>query len=258
MSDPSSRQQWYEKAFGPWYRDLYAHRNREDALKALAFMEAHPELGAVKGPVLDLCCGQGRHSIEMARAFPAFIAAMDLSPWLLADGRQRAQNAPRPPAFVRADMGRIPFQEDSFQLVLNLFTSFGYFEEESQNQAVFQEVSRVLRPGGRLLFDHIHPAWLRQNLEPESSRMTPSGLEVKESRRIDEKRRRVEKTIRFETEQGTEEILESVRFYEPEEVQALGKAAGLELETTRGGFDGSPLGPGSDRAIYVFHKAAPA
>jgi SAM-dependent methyltransferase len=153
-------------------------------------------------------------------------------------------------------MLRLPFEPQTFGLVLNLFTSFGYFTDDRDNLQVLREVSRILRPDGYLVMDLINPVYLRGNLVPESSRTTPSGREVRESRRIVEPGSRVEKTISFEDDNGaTVRIVESVRLYQPQEIANMAVKSGLKVMRRFGDFDSR--GPGTDapRAIYILQKA---
>jgi len=246
---------WYQIAFGPHYSDLYAHRDRQDARRALCFVDDVLGLDPTEGRVLDLCCGEGRHSLELLERHPrARVTGIDLSEHLLDRALRNSRTEGRALSLVRADMRTLPILDGVFTLVLNLFTSFGYFREPRENRKTFLEVGRVLRPGGAFVFDHINPAWLRNNLKPETARTTPSGIQVRESRWIDEENRRVEKRIEFESDGCRESLLESVRLYEPEEVLEMGKDAGLDPLDRRGDFDGRALTAESPRAIYVFGK----
>ncbi|MFW5870304.1 MAG: class I SAM-dependent methyltransferase [Candidatus Sumerlaeota bacterium] len=247
---------WYVKAFGDHYEELYAHRNDADAGRALDFLfEQGMGPDRQKGRTLDLCCGAGRHSLAWLRAGGRSIIGMDLAMNLLESARVEVRRTGLGLHLVRGDMLRLPFQTNAFQLVLNLFTSFGYFNEESRNQAVLHEVGRVLIEGGHFVMDHMNPVYLRATLMPESVRTTPGGIEMRETRRILEDVSRVEKTIRFEDESGEKiEVVESVRFYEPGEIEAMAGKAGLRILERYGDFDGR--GPGTDapRAIYIMRK----
>src|SRR5258708_21961032 len=84
--------------------------------------------------VLDLCCGPGRHSIPLARQ-GAHVTAVDRSPFLLQKARERAASEELNIEWVQADM-RSFVRQDSFELVINLFTSFGYFGDVEEDLAL--------------------------------------------------------------------------------------------------------------------------
>ncbi len=247
---------WYVKAFGDHYEDLYAHRNDADAARALDFLVEH-RLGPEhqNGRVLDLCCGAGRHSIGWIQAGGSDIVGIDLADNLLDTANAESREKDLTLHLTRGDMARLPFQDQSFGLVLNLFTSFGYFTDETQNQRVLDEVARVLRPGGQLVLDHMNPEYLKANLVSESTRVTPSGIEMHELRRIIDDASRVEKTIRFDDADGNPvEVVESVRFYQPEEMTDMAARAGLRVSAVYGDFDSRPPGGDAPRAIYIMER----
>jgi ubiquinone/menaquinone biosynthesis C-methylase UbiE len=154
---------WWESWFGEEYLDLYPHRNQESARREVAFALAR--LGPEPLPILDLCCGSGRHSVRFAeRGLPP--VGLDYSFSLLDLARERA------PALrlVRADMRRLPFGDGCFRSVVNFFTSFGYFVREADNVAVVAEIDRVLAEGGRFLCDTFSLDYVLSRLVPEESR----------------------------------------------------------------------------------------
>jgi SAM-dependent methyltransferase len=131
---------WYKEWFGEEYLEMYSHRDASEAEEHVDFVERHLE-GPRPRAVLDLACGAGRHTAVLRRRGYRTLG-VDLSLTLLA--RMRVQGLPR----VAGDMRRLPFVAESFDWVLNFFTSFGYFEGERENFRVLEEVVRVLTPGG--------------------------------------------------------------------------------------------------------------
>ena len=96
--------------------------------------------------ILDVPCGYGRHAAALARR-GFVVLGLDLSRAMIAEGRRRFTEGPRL-RLRRADMRRIAFREE-FDAVVNLYTSFGYFEP-AENQAVLRRMARALKPGGRM------------------------------------------------------------------------------------------------------------
>ena len=281
-------QPWYETAFGPHYADLYSHRDEACARRAVDFLLRHHNPESSGGRALDLCCGAGRHAFEWIRRTraglhrrpaglhrrpaglhrrpaglhrrsaglhrrSAGLVGVDLSPYLLADASRESRRLDLQLPLARADMRHLPFRDRTFRLVFNLFTSFGYFMDEGENERVFAEVARVLeKPGGRFVLDHINPSYLRANLEPETARTTRRGARVRERRTIDPETRRVEKRIEIAWEDGRRsEALESVRLYEPEEIGSMAARHGFDVEAAFGDYDDSPLDERSPRGIYI-------
>ncbi len=247
---------WYVKAFGEHYEDLYAHRNDADAVRALEFLIEHG-LGPKQqnDRVLDLCCGAGRHSIGWIQAGGRDIVGIDLAENLLETAAAESREKGLRLHLTRGDMARLPFKDDSFGLILNLFTSFGYFTDEALNQRVLDEVARLLTSDGHFVLDHMNPDYLKANLVPESVRVTPSGIEMRESRRIIDETSRVEKTIRFDGADGKPvEVVESVRFYKAEEMTVMARRAAMQVVNIYGDFDSRPPGTTAPRNIYVMEK----
>lgn len=237
---------WYRKWFCEEYALAYAHRGEEEALRQVDF--AVRRLGLTDGArVLDLCCGAGRHSeILCRRGFE--VSGVDLSEDLILMASKRTGRA----RLARADMRRVPFA-GGFDAVLSFFTSFGYFEKDGENAAVLDEVSRLLRPGGKFLLDYLNPAHVIKSLEPEGERKC-GGLVFKERRRIDENRGRVEKTITLEKNGVVKRFEESVRLFSPDEIRGMMVAAGLKVLAVYGDFDSSEFNDDSPRMIVLAEK----
>ena len=123
------------------------------------------------GDVLDLACGPGRHAIPLVqRGFN--VTGVDRSPFLLQRARERANEAGVAVEWLEADM-RTFRRPASFDLVLLLFTSFGFFRDDAENVGVLRNVAASLRPGGALVLDTMG----KGNSSPASSilrrRMSP-------------------------------------------------------------------------------------
>lgn len=107
--------------------------------------------GVSSGAALDLCCGPGRHSVALAGKGFA-VTAVDRSRFLLNKARERAPGAAI--EFVEADMREF-VRGGAFDLAVNLFTSFGYFETPEEDFAVLRNVRTSLKPGGVFVIDVI-------------------------------------------------------------------------------------------------------
>ncbi len=118
--------------------------------------------------ILDLCCGQGRHCLELAvRGFKA-VTGLDRSRYLIRLAKKRARSAGVNIAFHEGDARRFRLPADAFHCVALMGNSFGYFDREDDDVAVLQAVARVLSSGGILALDLVDGEWMRKNFEPRS------------------------------------------------------------------------------------------
>jgi len=239
---------WWESWFGEEYLDLYPHRDLESARREAAF--ALSRLPSQPTPLLDLCCGSGRHSLRFREAGIAPVA-LDYSAPLLELARRRDSRL----RIVRGDMRSLPFRDESFRSVVNFFTSFGYFLKEAENLAVVAEIERVLREDGVFLCDTVGREWALARLVPEERRKC-GDKEYRIRRWWNAETSRLEKEIEVRREGSTETFRESVRAYTASELAGLLAGAGLSVEDAWGGFDGCPAGPESPRLIVMARKAA--
>ena len=103
------------------------------------------------GRVLDLCCGPGRHAVEFGR-LGFQVTGVDASGFLLDRAAERAERANVTVEWVKQDMRRF-IRPEAFNLVCNLFTSFGYFRDEEDDLRVLTNIHRSLRSGGVLVIE---------------------------------------------------------------------------------------------------------
>ena len=110
-------------------------------------------LTAVDAPVsvLDMCCGVGRHSIELARRGHT-VTAVDRTRGFLQSARSRARQAGVDVELVHSDI-RTFCRSESYDLAINLFTSFGYFEDRDDDRLALKNIWASLRPGGQFVID---------------------------------------------------------------------------------------------------------
>jgi ubiquinone/menaquinone biosynthesis C-methylase UbiE len=242
---------WYQEWFNEDYLEVYGHRDAADAKRAVTLAER--ELALSRGDrVLDLCCGNGRHSLELVRR--GFrVVALDLSYALLRSGAKKAREEALRVGFVQADARRIALRE-GFDAVLNFFTSFGYFEADDDNTLMLENISRVLKEGGKFLIDYLNAAHVVKNLVPKTVWEVGSA-KVCEVRWIDVVRRTVSKTITIERNGVEKGYSESVRLYGEDELRNMLTSCGLRVAKGFGDYDGSSIDVGRPRLILVGAKA---
>ncbi len=118
--------------------------------------------------ILDLCCGQGRHSLELARREYHRVQGLDRSQYLIQRARKTAKKENLPVRFQEGDARKLPFHPDKFDAVMILGNSFGYFDTINDDLRVLTEVQRVLKPWGRILIDLSDGEYLRSSYQPRS------------------------------------------------------------------------------------------
>lgn len=118
--------------------------------------------------LLDLCCGQGRHSLELAKRGFRFVTGIDRSRYLVRLARKRASEMKVPVKFSEGDARRVRMAADSVDCVFLMGNSFGYFESEEDDQAVLKAIRSVLRSQGKLFLDIVDGNWMRGHFEKRS------------------------------------------------------------------------------------------
>lgn len=232
--------EWFEEWFGEEYLQLYPHRNDAEAERAVELIGRTVRLEP-GWRVLDVACGAGRH----ARAFDAAGArciGVDLSRTLLRLAR-RVTAAP----LVRADMRQLPIRSGSMDLTVNLFTSFGYFDQDAEHTAALNEMIATVRPGGWFVIDFLNPAAVRRQLVAEES-LDLAGSSVRVSRSVSPDGRYVCKSIH--AGQGRS-YRERVRLFEPEQMSDMLEAGGVVVRFRFGDYDATPLVSDSPRTILM-------
>lgn len=118
--------------------------------------------------ILDLCCGQGRHTLELARRGYRQLFGLDRSHYLINRAKTLAKKEGLKVNFKEGDARKLPFPADKFDAIMIPGNSFGYFESSHDDTKVLEEVRRILKPGGRLLIDLTDGDYVRQQYQPRS------------------------------------------------------------------------------------------
>jgi len=231
--------EWFESWFGEEYVALYPHRDAAEAEHAIELIERVGLRGSGTR-VLDLACGAGRHANALSTRWKA--VGLDLSAVLLKLAREEAPDAD----FVRGDMRILPFRRGAFGLVVNLFTSFGYFEDDASHERVIEEVARVTASGGTFVLDFLNTDHLLDTLVPYDESEI-GGRIVEQRREISEDGRFVIKRICLRND--SREYTERVRLFEKDELSRMMSQSGFDVTAVFGNYDASPLTDLSPRVI---------
>jgi SAM-dependent methyltransferase len=244
---PEAPPDWWQTWFGPGYLALYdevlAERTPIEVDQIEALLQLRPPRR-----ILDLPCGQGRHAIELARRGYA-VTGVDLSPYMLSVARDRAAVSGVRVRWLVGDM-REALPGQSFDLVLNLFTSFGYFDDEADDLRVVRAAASMLEPGGRFLLEVINGQRIMGNFQ-EREWFTVGQTAVMERRSLDVPTRRmvVERTV--SSANGDETTVHAVRLYRGTEVETMLRQAGFSGVELYGDWGGAPLTAESLRVLAV-------
>ncbi len=118
--------------------------------------------------ILDLCCGQGRHSMELSRRNFQNVEGLDRSHYLIQKAKSIAKKEDLKVKFKEGDARKIPFSNDSFNIIMVLGNSFGYFDTIQDDLRVLKEVFRTLKPWGKLLIQVTDGEYLKEHFLPRS------------------------------------------------------------------------------------------
>ncbi|MCL5018970.1 MAG: methyltransferase domain-containing protein, partial [Patescibacteria group bacterium] len=118
--------------------------------------------------ILDLCCGQGRHALELARRGFQNIEGLDRSHYLIQKAKLLAKKEGLNVRVREGDARKLPYTSDNFDLVTILGNSFGYFDTINEDMSVLKEIFRVMKPWGQILIDVTDGEYLRKNFQPRS------------------------------------------------------------------------------------------
>jgi SAM-dependent methyltransferase len=240
----SEEADWFEEWFGEDYLRIYQHRDETEAEHVVELIAGFLE-GRPISSVLDLGCGAGRHSRALCERW--WTVGLDLSAALLRIARREMRDDP----YVRADMRELPFAPGSFDLVVNLFTSFGYFEDDAENERVLVCVGSSLREGGTFVIDFLNASEVRTDLVPYDERVE-NGITIEQTRTISPDDRFVEKTIRLR-ERG-KEYFERVRLLTAKDLQRMLAAAGFDVVRRVGDYKGAVWSEHSPRTILFARR----
>jgi ubiquinone/menaquinone biosynthesis C-methylase UbiE len=201
--------------------------------------------------ILDLCCGQGRHGVPLARA-GYDVTGLDRSPYLLKQAQERSGKAGVQIQWVQGDMRRLPWR-GHFDACLSLFTAFGYFDDDAENQEVLNQIYRVVKPGGHLLLDVSNRDYHLLRLYPSTWQRVGQALILEEAN-FDPATCRFTTTFTWVEGEKRESLTHSVRHYTAPELKTMLQRAGLRPTAIYGDFDGSDLDLDSRRLIIVAQK----
>lgn len=208
--------------------------------------------------ILDLCCGQGRHSYELAKRGFSSITGIDRSRYLIRLARSRSEKQGYPIKYSEGDARRIRLPDQSMNCVMIMGNSFGYFEKESDDLKVLKEANRVLVEDGLIYLDVTNGSWMKQNFERRSWEWISEELMVCRERHLAaDQSRLISRELVTHAEKGViADQFYAERLYTFEELKTLLENAGftkVELQEQLKGhsFRNQDLGMMANRLLIT-------
>ncbi|MEQ9399699.1 MAG: methyltransferase domain-containing protein [Longimicrobiales bacterium] len=249
MNDDS---EWFaNEAFWAWsFPLMFPARRWEQAAEEVG--QVLELTGTEGGRVLDLACGPGRHSVELAaRGFE--VTGVDRSASLLDHARRRGEDRSVEVEWVEEDM-RVFSRPGSYDLAMSIFTSFGYFERHEENVRVLENVHGCLAPGGRFVIHVLGREPLARRFEPTDFTEFDDGRILVQHREVLDDWTRLRATWLLVDGATAERFGFTVWIYSGSELRSMLDAAGFESVQLYGALDGRPYDLDARRLVAVARK----
>jgi len=179
------KEDWFKDWFASeYYRKIYNHRDEVEAYNLVNLIQRTLNF-STKVKVLDVGCGSGRHSLEFAkRGYD--VTGIDFSRYLILQAKEQVSTLNEKNIKVRfivKDMRKFNFR-GRYDIVINVFSSFGYFKTDKENFKVFQNVFYSLKRKGFFVFDFLNSTYLSKNLVAQTI-LHIDGFKVIQKRHIE-------------------------------------------------------------------------
>jgi len=230
---------WFDTSY---YHILYKHRDDTEAHEFMRNLVTF--LGLKKGDtLLDLACGRGRHAIYL-NSLGFNIIGADLSKNSIQHAKKFENNTLH---FLEHDM-RNPFKK-RYNSILNLFTSFGFFEDDAEDIAVLENIKNGLLPNGTAIIDFMNAKKVIDNLVPNESQ-TIDGITFHISRYVD--KGFIVKEINFDADGTHHQYFEKVKRLDLAKINSYVNSVGFKIKHIFGNYQLEEFNENaSDRLILV-------
>ena len=221
--------QWFETWFdSPYYHQLYCNRDENEAQSFITNLTQHLTI-PIQSRVLDVACGKGRHSRYLAsQGYDT--TGIDLSPHSIAFANLDTLPHLR---FAEWDMRKV-YKEGYFDLVVNLFSSFGYFDAEADDQAAIKAMADNLKPNGILVLDYLNAEAIVKRLKPRDI-IDRGDIQFHIKKRIENGF--IKKEIDFIANGEDQHYEEQLKIIKPTQFEKLFNTAGLKITQLFGSYD---------------------
>ncbi len=242
--------EWFKDWFSSnEYLEVYSHRNSEDAERLLELILKSISIKP-NAKILDAACGAGRHSIYLTKK--GFnVTGFDLSSTLLKIANENSKQLNLKLNFINSDIRQFS-SKLKFDLIINLFTSFGYFETDKENFAFPTNALDILSDDGYFVLDFLNKNYVEKTLAPKSEKRIGDKI-ITEKRKIENGR--VVKKIIIKEGNKQAEFFESVKLYSSKEILEKFLKIGFKVKSIFGNYAGDEfLEDKSERLIVIFQK----
>lgn len=241
--------EWFKDWFNTEeYLNVYKHRNEADAEDHIKLILDNVSIPG-DARILDMACGSGRHAILLARK-KYNVTAVDLSENLLSIAKQTAEEDNLTINFVHSDIRNFS-SIIIYDLILNLFTSFGYFETDEENFSILKKAYDLLKINGYFVLDFFNSEFLINNLVEFSKEVIDNGV-IFQQRSI--KDSRIVKKILIDKKDEPSEYEESVRMFSKDELTNELTNIGFDIYRTFGDFFGNEFNHHSSPRLILICK----
>ena len=245
---------WYKEI---WTLDIKNHSWTEETKAQVDFLIKTLDLtGGEK--ILDLACGFGRHSLELARR-GFTVVGVDITKEYVEDATLRASQENLPASFLHKDIREVNFQEE-FDVVLNMADgAIGYLENEEENLKIFDVVAKALRPGGKHIMDIMSADYADSHFPCDLWSTGENGITLS----------------KFEWDKDSQIMLygqndfvygevltaphfesgDPIRLYHKKEVEEIMRSRGMAVKQTVADFNGTPADTNSIQMIVFSEKS---
>lgn len=241
------QRKWFQYWFNsPYYHILYSQRNDAEAEFLIDNLSAYLK-PAADSRILDIACGRGRHSIYLNKK-GYDVTGVDLSEQSIKFAQQFEQKNLH---FFVHDMRKLSFI-NYFDIALNLFTSFGYFETEKEHVSALTSFRKSLKHDGTLVIDYFNTQKIIKNLTQRETK-TMDGIEFHLHKFVADGK--IIKHINFEHRNKAFAFEERVQAFQKEDFERMLLKSGLEIKETFGNYALEPFDETkSDRLILICKK----
>lgn len=246
MNTPKQKEWFVEWFNSPYYHLLYEYRNDKEAEFFIDNITSQIKLAA-GAKLIDVCCGKGRHAVYLnKKGFD--VTGVDIAAESI---EQASKFRNKTLAFYVHDM-RKPFKENYFNAAFNLFTSFGYFDNITEETKMLLSINNALKPGGILVIDYLNSEKICSISQPDEVK-TINNIHFSISKKVIENI--IIKTIEVDDNGTKKHYNEKVRLFTLSDFEMLLTNSGFKLISTFGDYNLNPYNNSqSDRLILIAAK----